>query len=102
MNKQALQAQIQHIVEQMNEALRFYPRELLQMYYARQLATLPPEVRVQAHSDEAGNKRIEKMMAEASLTWEYATEAQKRKLQEIAEIIAEHNNQIAALFRGRA
>lgn len=101
MNNQALQAQIQHIVDQMNEALTFYPRELLQMYYARQMAALPPEVTVQAHSDEAGNKRLEKMMVDASLTWEYATETQKRKLQEIEEIIAEHNKQIAALFSGR-
>jgi hypothetical protein len=93
------------ILKSLSEELSFFPKETAQILYARQLAdnpiavTIPENVTLDKQSKTAeGNQRLKKMMEEARLKWEYASEAQKKQAAEMEALILESNEQIRKLY----
>jgi|GEM_PF-1018125 len=92
--------EIAAILEKLAEELKFFPKETAQLLYARQLAatgiSVAPPVNAPG-ADDAG-QRLNRMMEEARLKWEYASEAQKKQVTEMEERIRESNDQIRKLY----
>lgn len=103
-NLKETEAQVALILKELAETLGFFPKETAQLMYAKQLAGTDMEVAVtgQPGADkkktEEGNQRLKKMMEEGKLKWEYASEAQQKKVAEMETVIAESNDKIKAMY----
>ena len=99
------EAQVAAILKQLAEDMNFFPKETAQLMYARQLAGteirvgIPEEVVLDKKmKTEEGNKHLQKMMEEAKLKWDYASESQKKNVRELEAMIAESNEKIKQLY----
>lgn len=105
-NLKETEAQVALLLKELSETMNFFPKEIAQIMYAKQLtdtvANIPANTGMDKKKIEEGNQRIRKMMEEGKLKWEYATEAQKKKVAEMEAAIIEINNKIKDLYTATA
>ncbi len=98
------EAQVAQILKELEETLRFFPKETAQLMYAKQLAgtdmavAVPEQAGMDKKKAEEANQRLKKMMDEGKLKWEYASEAQQKKAAEMEAAIAASNDKIKAVY----
>lgn len=103
-NGKDTEAQVALILKELAETLSFFPKETAQLMYAKQLSgtekevTLPEQPGMDKKKTEEGNQRLKKMMDEGKLKWEYASEAQQKKVTEMEAAIAASNDKIKAVY----
>lgn len=104
-NIQAIKEQTAIILKEVNEQLKLFPADVLQMLYVKQLeenkqtVDFINEQTTQVFKNEKDKGRIKKMMEEARLKWTFATDKQKKALEEIQKVVQQGNERIMQLYQ---
>lgn len=85
--------------------LGFFSKDIAQIMYAKQLAEseinimIPEEAGVDNKITDAAAQRIKKMIEEAKLKLEYASDSQLKKVVEMEDIIKTTQDKIKKLYK---
>jgi hypothetical protein len=92
------------IARETAEALKAFPREIALIMYMGQIiegevsVAIPEDTPLHKTNSQEAGRQVNKLLDEARLKWEYATEAQKKQAMEMAQIIQEGNERIRQLY----
>lgn len=105
MNKaQEIQEKTKQILDEVNEQLKLYTQDEMQMMYAKQMIEhnvdfdATDEQSCTTFKNEKDRQRLTKMLADAKLKWSFASDKQKKTVTIIQAIMAHGNERIKELY----
>lgn len=99
-----IEEQVSAIIKELMEELACYSKEIAQIMYAKQLVATEVQIAIPEGSGiaekkiESSNQRLKKMIDEAKLKLEYASNSQLKQVNEMEELICISNEKIKKLY----